>query len=308
MANTGQQAVIPSVSGGGGGVQYTINTTAIAATGTGTLFLGINATTLKAIAIGATGGLSNVVNVQVVQTVSTLLGTIAISGTVDGTFAGGQQYSVAQTTPGATGTGTIFLGIQSTTARAVRLAVDGTMFVSHTGTAVVSITNIPAVTVNTGTVDVVSLPAITGTVTSIPSNTGTLSNILTVGTVLGTLAVSGSVSPLGQPFAVYNTHVGTQWNSGLVTITTSAAGVGGILKVSAANTPYVTDVFISVDVPMNIALRSATTNMALLYFATKGGMAYQFRTPMVCTTAQSFTFIPSLSGSASVWAAGYTVT
>jgi hypothetical protein len=332
-----------------GGIQYVAGTTSPGASGTGTIFLGIQSTTARAVRLNTDGtvfvshtGTANVsvVNEPVVSistgtvdvvslpaitgtvtsipsntgtianilTVGTVLGIISISGTVDGTFGGGQQYSVGNTTPGATGTGTIFLGIQSTTARAIRLATDGTMFVSHTGTADVSITNIPAVIVNTGTMDVVSLPAITGTVTSIPSNTGTLSNILTVGTVLGTLAVSGSVSPLGQPFAVYNTHIGTQWNSGLVTITTSAAGMSGILKVSAANTPYVTDVIVSVDVPMNVQLRSATTAMAILYLATKGGMVANFKTPMVCTTAQSFTFIPSASGSCSVWAAGYTVT
>jgi hypothetical protein len=59
---------------------------------------------------------------------------------------------------------------------------------------------------------------------------------------------------------------------------------------------------------MNVQLRSATTAMAILYLATKGGMVANFKTPMVCTTAQSFTFIPSASGSCSVWAAGYTVT
>ena len=293
-----------SVSGGGGGVQYTLATTSIAATGTGTLIFGINSTTLRALRMTADGTIfvantgvqsisgtitsipSNTGTLSNVLTVGTLLGTVAISGTVDGTFGAGKQYIQDTTTIGVTGTGTLFIGINATTARALTLSATG----------------------DPGVRQITSPWVISGTVTSIPSNTGTLSNVLTVGTVLGTLAISGSVTPLGQPFAVYHTHISTQWNSGLVTITTSAAGVGGILKTSAANTVYVTDVLVSVDVPMNITLRSATTAMAIVYLATKGGLTMSLKTPMVCTTAQSFTFIPSLSGSASVWAAGYTVT
>ena len=306
---------VVSVSGGGGGVQYTLATTTIAATGTGTLIFGINSTTLRALRMTADGTIfvantgtqvvsgtvtsipSNTGTLSNVLSVGTVLGILAISGTVDGTFGAGTQYTQDTTTIGATGTGTLFIGVNATTARALTLSVTG-----DPGVRQVGVWNVATVSTVLGTV------AISGSITSIPSNTGTLSNVLTVGTVLGTLLVSGSVTPLGQPFAMYQTHIATQWNSGLVTITTSAAGVGGILKTSGANTVYVTDIIVSVDVPMNITLRSATTGLAMLYLATKGGMTFTMRTPMVCTTAQSFTFIPSVSGSASVWAAGYTVT
>jgi hypothetical protein len=359
---------VVSVSGGGGGVQYTIDTTTIAATGTGTIFLGINATTVKALAIGATGGVSDIINVQTVQTVDTLLGTIAISGTVDGTFGGGQQYTVETTALGATGTGTLFLGINSTTVEAIRVSADGTVFVSPTGTSDVSITNTPTVTVatnlgtvvisgtaniapmysigattiaatgtgflmvgkqsgattargwvftttgaghvnlinnptvtiSTGTVNVVSTPAVSGSVSVINTPTVTVST----GTVHVVNTPTVTVTP--NPLPIIQTHIATQWN-GFVTLTTSAVG-GGILKTSAGNTVYVTDVWISVDVPMNIELRTATTAKAKFFFATKGGMVAQLKSPLICTTAQSFTVRPLASGSMSAFAAGYTVT
>lgn len=373
--------------------QYVQDTTTIGATGTGTLFIGVNATTARAIKVTADGTIfvtnagtqtisgtvtaipSNTGTLSNVLTVGTVLGILAISGTVDGTFGAGKQYVQDSTTIGATGTGTLFIGINATTARAAKFASDGTIFVTGTvtasggaagvqyvqdttaqantatgtvflginattvkgfrlsttgdpgvsqvgtwnistvstllGTMTVTAANVTIASVTTGTMNVVNVLSAsgvtvasitTGTVTSIPSGTQT---VLVAAQPIG---ISGSVTPLGQPFAIYQTHISTQWNSGLVTVTTSAAGVGGILKTSAANTVYVTDLIVSVDVPMNIQLRSATTAMAILYLATKGGMAYQFKSPMVCTTAQSLTFLPSASGSASVWAAGYTVT
>ena len=382
------------VSGGGGGVQYTRDTTAIGATGTGTIVLGINSTTLRGIKVTADGTVfvtnagtqvisgtvtavpSNTGTIANVLTVGTMLGTLSISGTVDGTFGAGQAYIVGETSIGATGTGTLFIGVNATTARAIKLTADGTLFVTNAGTQVISgtVTAIPSNTgtvanvltvgtllgtvlmsqSGTGNVTIAGTPTVTasqggtwniatvstllgtvavtaagvtiasittGTVTALPSGTqtvvvvspfGTVTNVLSVGTVLGTVLMSqsgtGNVTIAGLPIPVYQTHIGTQWNSGLVTITTSAAGVGGILKTSAANTVYVTDVLASVDVPMNLQLRSATTVLSIVYLATKGGFTMALRTPMVCTTAQSFTFIPSLSGSASVWAGGYTVT
>lgn len=314
-------AGVVSVSGGGGGVQYTLATTTIAATGTGTLIFGINSTTLRAIRMTADGTIF-VANTgtQVISgniaTVSTLLGTLTISGTVDGTFGGGQQYVQDTTTIGVTGTGTLFIGVNATTARALTLSATGDPGVRQiTSPWVCTAANVTIASITTGTVSISGSIATVSTVSTLLGTVVvTAANVtiasITTGTmnVVNTVAVSGSVTPLGQPFAVYQTHVATQWNSGLVTITTSAAGVGGILKTSAADTVYVTDVLVSVDVPMNITLRSATTGLAIVYLATKGGLTMTLRTPMVCTTAQSFTFIPSLSGSASVWAAGYTVT
>lgn len=264
---------VVSVSGGGGGVQYTVGATTIGATGTGTIFLGINATTVRGLKVDADG-------------------VVSVSG-----GGGGVQYTINTTAQAATGTGNLIIGIQSgaTTLRGWLLTTSGAGHVFVNG----------GVTITTGSVDITNTPTIT------VGNTPTV----TVSTALAMPAVSGSVSVINtptftvsQPVAIYNTHIATQWNSGLVTITTSAAGVGGILKTSAGNTVYVTDIMVSVDVPMAIDFRSATTGMSKFYFATKGGMVHSFKTPMVCTTAQSFTFIPSLSGSASAWAAGYTVT
>lgn len=261
-------AIVGSVSVSGGGGVQYVVGVTGVSTGTGTMFLGVNTDTARPVKVASDG-------------------TLFITGTISG-GGGGIQYVQDTTSQANTASGTLFIGIQATTARALRLSITGDPGVTQVGAWTVTGTNFTVASITTGTVNVVNVLSASG---------------ITVASI-----TAGTVSLSGLPIAIFETHIGTCWNSGLVTITTSAAGMSGILKTSAANTPYVTDIFISVDVPMNISLRSATTNMAILYFATKGGMAYQFKTPMICTTAQSFTFIPSSTGSASVWAAGYTVT
>jgi hypothetical protein len=179
--------------------------------------------------------------------------------------------------------------------------ISGTVTGLPSGTQNVSIVSQPIGISGTASVNILSQPiGVSGTVTGLPSGTQT---VLVAAQPIG---VSGSVTPLGQPFAVFQTHIATQWN-GFVTLTTSAAA-GGILQTSGANTIYVTDVWLSVDVPMVVELRSATTAKAQFYLATKGGMVAQLRSPMVMNSAQSFTVRPLASGSMSAFAAGYTVT
>lgn len=115
-----------SVSGGGGGVQYPINDTSMAATGTGTLILGLQsgATTSRALALTTTGGI-NVI--QTVATITTLLGTVSVSG-----GGGGVQYGQDTTAQAATATGTVILGIQATTTRALVLTATGGINVVQT--------------------------------------------------------------------------------------------------------------------------------------------------------------------------------
>lgn len=301
-----------------------------------------------------------------VLTVGTLLGTVAISGTVDGTF-GSRQYVVG-TTGVATGTGNLVLGFNVNTAVPMKMTSDGTVFVTNTGVQNVNFhkilgedplvgegitgTGVQRVTIanngsgrlqmvaTVGTVGtvlavstisgvvVVTASGVTiasGTVTSIPSNTGTLSNVLTVGTLLGTVLMSqsgtgnvtiagtptitGSVTALGTPFPIFYTHHASNWNSCI--ISTTSGGGHAILKTSGAHTLYVTDLMVSVDVPMMVAFYSSSAAQApkaVVYLATKGGFAFALKTPIILTSAQSLVFIGNASGSCAGFAAGYTVT
>lgn len=256
---------------------------------------------------------------------------------------------VGETSIGATGTGTLFIGVNSTTSRAVRLAADGTMFVSHTGTADVAVVSIPEISgtvtalpsgtqtvlvaaqpigvsgtvtpigplvvtasanplrvvvnaITTGTVSIVGTPVITATVSVLPAISGSVS-------VINTPTITGSVTALGTPFPVIATHHASNWS--VCVVSTTSGGGHAILKTSGAHTLYVTDLMISVDVPMMVAIYSSSAAQApkmVVYLATKGGFVAQLKSPMILTSAQSLVFIGNASGSCAAFAAGYTVT
>ena len=220
-----------------------------------------------------------------IGTVSTLLGTVTISGTVTGLPSGTQtiagsvslsgtgnvtiasittgtvsispMYINAQTAIGATGAGILCIGVQwgaTTTARALTL--------NTTGAVLVQVIN-------------------------------NLSAALLTGTTR-----AGSLFSTAHP---------TSWDATVIATTSAAAGV--IVKTSGAYTLYITDLLVNVDGPMTVTLCSETTpKMYLVGLATKGGFAMNNVTPIVLASAESLRVVLGSSGSCSVFAAGYTVT
>lgn len=301
-----------SVSGGGGGAQYTKDTTGAGDTATGNVMLGIQSTTARALALSASGdpGVRQV-GAWAVTTLTTLLGTIAVSGTVDGIV----QFAKDTTAGIDSGKGVIVLGVQATTARALALSASGDPGVRQIGTW-----NISAVT--TGTVNVVNVLSASGvTIASVTTGTMNVVNVLsasgvtiasvTTGTmnVINVLSATGVL--LGATTAGVGAFVGTahasKWDAYVVN-TTSAASA--IIKTSGAHTLYITSMLVSVDVPMRVDIFSAATTKLSVYLATKGGFALPIspESPMVLNTAQSLTIQGGASGSCMGWAAGYTVT
>lgn len=271
-----------AVSGGGGGFQYTMNTTTMGNTGQGNIIIGMQsgATTGRAVVVTTSGhqyvqistgtvtsimsGTANVLVTNVlsasgvtVQSIATVLGTVAVSGA-----GGGAQYERGAAIP-TTGTGTIAIGVQSgaTTGRAI--------LVTTTGAQVVSFSDVVTVT---GTVGALMLQKLDSTNDSVTA---------------------------------YTPGAATAWSAYAIN-TTSGASV--ILKTSGAHTLYITDLMVSVDVPSMVSLFSDATTKLVAYLATKGGFVLALRTPMALNSAQSLTFQPSASGSCAAFACGYTVT
>jgi hypothetical protein len=98
----------------------------------------------------------------------------------------------------------------------------------------------------------------------------------------------------------------SKWQAYVVATTSAAAGI--IIKTSGAHTLYVTDIIVSATTPNNVQLCSETTVLAQAYLAAQGGFAFNARTPIVCTSAQSFVVVLASSGSVAVFAAGFTAT
>ncbi len=67
---------------------------------------------------------------------------------------------------------------------------------------------------------------------------------------------------------------------------------------------------VSVDHACRVDIFSAATTLMSVYLASNGGFTLPVspQAPLVLSSAQSLTFVPSVSGSAMCWAAGYTVT
>lgn len=149
---------------------------------------------------------------------------------------------------------------------------------------------------------------------SIPINTGTGPQISvdTVGTsnfqiVKVMQAPDGSTAGLTSAFVVIGSASPTHWNA-LAINTTSGASV--IVKTSGANTLYITSLLVSVDHSCRMDIFSAATTQLSVYLASNGGFALPVcvESPLILNSNQSLTFTPSVSGSASCWAAGFTVT
>ncbi len=241
--NTGEGA------GSGGSVQqYVVGSTSMGATSTGVVFIGINATTARAIKVDSSG-------------------VVAVSG-----GGGGVQYSVGATDMEATGTGTMFIGIQSgaTTGRAMLVTTTGSPMITFVGTPAVTAANVTIASITTGTMSVIPI-----------AGTSTLGGVISI--------------PHQSKF------------QGFVVATTSAA-TGAIIVTSGGHTLNITDLIVSVNTAMNVQLCSETTAFGITYFATAGGMCKRFINPIACTSAQSFRVIPSVSGSAAITVVGYTVT
>ena len=363
---TTARAMALSVTGGlhiasmpavGGGQQYSIPNTDMGATGTGTLFLGMQtgATTGRGIAVTTTGaivisfvttqaitaanitiasvttGTMNVINVlsaSGVTIASMTTGTVNVvnvlsaSGVTIASVATGtadvhvsNRYVVDTTSMAATATGFVMLGMQSgaTTARGVALTTTGAAHVSVIGTPTVTATVSNTLTITgtvgmitTGTVNVVNVLSASG-VTIASMTTGTVNVVNTVA-ISGTVSASLLATTAGVGAFVMTAHA-SRWDA-LVVSTTSGGG-HAILKTSGAHTLYITDLMVSVDVPMVVQFYSssaAQSPKSVVYLATKGGFAFSLKTPIVLTSAQSLVFIGNLSGSCAALACGYTVT
>lgn len=338
---TGTVSVVGTVavSGGGGGVQYSIGDTSMAATGTGTLILGMQtgATTGRGIAVTTTGaqfvafagtqavtaagvtiasittGTVSVVNVlsaSGVTIASVATGTVNVVNTPTVTVSNVQSYVTAATDMGATATGFVILGMQTgaTTGRALAVTASGQALAQiATGTVnvvnVLSASGVTVASVTTGTVNVVNVLSASG-VTIASVTTGTVN-------VVNTVAISGTVSAAllatTASVAVIGTAHASRYQAFVLATTSAAAGV--IVKTSGAHTLYLTDVLVSVSGPMSVGLYSETTGpLAQAYLATFGGWVANFMQPIACSSAQSLRVICGSSGSCSVAVQGYTVT
>lgn len=236
-----------AVSGGGGGAQYTVDTTSIGATATGTVLLGIQSTTVRGLTLSATGdpGVRQV-GTWNIATISTLLGTVAVSG-----GGGGAQYTVDTTSIGATGTGNLILGIQGTTAKALSLSVTGDPGVRQIGTW-----NIAALT--TGTVNVVNVLSASGvTVASVATGTVNVVNVLSASGVTIANITTGTVSIAGT-VAVSGGAAGVQYSQGDTAI--AATGTGTLVMGVISGGTTAQRLVVSTSGEVNVAIvRSITT-------------------------------------------------
>lgn len=139
---------------------------------------------------------------------------------------------------------------------------------------------------------------VTGTNFTVASDT----TVVALPVISGTgLLLAATTAGIG---AVVSTAHSSRWDAYAVVVDS----VSAIVKTSGAHTLYVTDLLVSVDVPMTVGLLSAATTKLTAYLATKGGFALTLKSPMVLNSNQSLMFEPLTSGSASCFAAGYTVT
>ncbi len=212
------------------------------------------------------------------------------------------NVSVVAFTPGGTQNVSIINTPTITVSTALALIVGnvttGTLSISAGNIAV---SNTPTVTVSTGTITVSG----TSNVSVVNSSlvvTGTNFTIATLPVISGTGLLLGATTAIAGAF-VQTSHA-SSWNAYAVATT----AVATILKTSGAHTLHITDLLFSVDVPMNIDVRSATTVKATVYLATKGGFVFPLQTPFICNSAESLTFLPSASGSCAGYAGGWTVT
>jgi hypothetical protein len=289
------------VTGGGGGTQYPIGNTALGSTGTGTIAIGIQqgATTARGLLLTTTGGLAHL------ATVSTLLGTVSISGTVDGTFGGGVQYINAETAIGATGTGTLFIGVQSgaTTSRAIVVTTTGAQHTFIVGTPAVTAANVTIASITTGTVNVATgLLNISGTVPV------TLASLATVSTLLGTVAISGSMSVINTPTIT----IGNTANFILVSGTVSTVLAMPVLSATNVTIASIATGTVSVINTPTVTIGGTASAFLLAGTAGVGGVriiAHQsrFQSYVVATTSAAAGIIIQTSGAHTLYITDYLV-
>ncbi len=191
-------------------------------------------------------------------------------------------YGNTETGIGATGTGVLFIGVQSgaTTSRAI--------VVTTTGAQHAFVANTPTVTLST---------ALALTVGLITTGTITLSN--TAGLTLA--ATTASVG------AFVKTAHASRWQAYAVNVT---SGASAIIKTSGAHTLYITSLFLNYTTVGVVTLMSAATTLLTVAFSGNQQVNLMFDpvAPLTCTTAQSLTFTLSVSNSCRAFACGYTVT
>jgi hypothetical protein len=323
--------VIGSMPAVGGGQQYSAGATDMGATATGMVLIGVQsgATTGRALLVSTTGGLIvDAYTISNIGTVSTVLAMPVLSAT------GVTIANVTALTPfvagggviaSGTGTGPVIMGMQSgaTLAKPIAVTTTGAQYVTNLGNENVNLAKIMAqdIAVSGG-------PSTVGCLRVELANDGTgamriVSTVSTLGTIVNAVTVTASANPirvvvnaitgtetvsLAATTAVAGAFVGTAhasaWNASIVVTDSSNT----IVKTSGAHTIYVTDLMVSVDVPMTVRIFSAATFKLSVYLATKGGFVFPMATPMMLNTAQSLTITPAVSGSCCCYAAGYTVT
>lgn len=216
------------VSGGGGGTQYTAATTAMGNSAVGNVIIGMQsgATTGRALLVTTTG--SPIVTFEGTPAVTAANVTIASITTGSVSIKGGTVFYV----PGAaiaSGTGTgglMFIGIQS------GATTGRAVMLTTTGHQFIDTVRIVS-TVSTllGTVAISGSMSVINTPTVTASQGGTW-NIATVSTLLGTIAISGTCTALPsgtQNVAVVNTPtvtIGGTASAILIAGTARAANVG----------------------------------------------------------------------------------
>ena len=285
---SGIVTITGTVAGPGAGVQYVMGTTAGDNTKTGTVFIGVNATTARVIALGATGGVSYVdtINFIAAGTVNAIA-----TGTVTALPSGSQDVIIVNTpTVTASQGGTWNVSTVSTLLGTVTIAGTVTDIPSGTQTIAGSVS-----LSGTGNVTVAGTPTIAGSVSVINAPT------VTIGGTASAFLLGGTVEIGGVRIVAHQSKT-----FGYLSQTTA---VNAVVITSGAHTLYIQDIIISVETAMNIKFFSAaTTKLGPLYFATQGGTRIQFIQPMVLNSNQSLTVTPSASGTCSVYAGGYTVT
>jgi hypothetical protein len=235
-------------------------------------------------------------NPLVVSTVSTLLGTVGVN------LAKILAQDIA-VSGGPASIGTIRVELANDGTGAMRI-VNTVSTVLTMPTVVVTASANPLIVSTVSTV--LTMPVVTVTASANPLIVSTVSTVLTMPVLSATgVLLAATTAKVG---AFVATAHSSRWNAYAV-CTTSGAGLVSIVKVSGAHTLYVTDLLVSVDVPMMVTIYSSSaTAMAQVYLATKGGFVFPMVTPMVLNSAQSLCIQGNLSGSVMGYSAGYTVT
>jgi hypothetical protein len=289
-----------------------------------------------------TTGTVSVVSMPVLSAANITVASITtgtISGTVTALAAGTQNVTMVGTnTVTVSNNPLICTAANITVASITTGTISGTVTALPSGTQNVSVVNVLSATgvtiasITTGTVNIAGSVSVSGAIaaplysvgdTSMAA-TGTGMMIIGVqsGATIGRgLALTTSGQALAQVATgtcdvrfitstvagggFFATHHASRWDA---TVVCTTSGVATVIKASGGHTLYVSDLLISVNLPMTVTWNSATTVKGTVYLATYGGCVVNLKTPMVLNSAQSLTFTLGASGSGAAFAAGWTVT